>query len=521
MAKGSRPPFVLLWLLLSLIAVPWSLAANQATSGELIRQHYSEALNAFQKGQFQSALSSLAELLEVAPQVAEAHNLMGVIHQKMNRPRLFEESLQKAIELRPDYVEARRNLALHWVRQGRLEEALQQFEKLLELSPDSSEIRYRMGVIYAELGQFESAVNHLEAVEKDLRFQNRQYFRLLGECYVALKKPEAAVDSLERAHRLGDDSFGLWAALATAYERTGRLDESVAGFKKALALNPGKWDLSFSLASTLFKQGEDESCLAELSRWPESEKNAEYFNLMGAANAKLGQVVEAGKSFAKAIDLQPENQESHYNLAVLLLRADAYDEAITVLDQSLVHFPESPQLLRAMGFAQQLKGRFEDAQGTFERLIEIRPSDSSALLYLASSFLEAGQQEQALSYFEKARRLSPEDGRIYYLQGLIHSQRGEEERALALFDQCLTFNPAFVHALFQRAKILFTRGDLVASLRDSRRAIELDPGFPQAHFQAAQVLARLGRQDEAQAELKTYRELQSENVDKEFRIFKP
>lgn len=521
MAQGSRPPFALVWLLLNLLAGPWCLAENQATTGELIRRHYSEALNAFQRGQFQSALSSLTELLEFAPQVAEAHNLMGIIHQKMNRPRLFEESLQKAIELRPDYVEARRNLALHWVRQGRLELALQQFHKLLELSPGSSDIRYRMGVIYAELGQFKSAVNHLEAVGKDLRFQNRQYFRLLGECYTALKKPEAAADSLERANRLGDDSFGLWAALAAVYEQAGRVDESVASLKKASALNPGNWELRFSLASALFKQGEDESCLAELRRWPESGKNAEYFNLMGAASAKLGQVVEAGKSFEKAIELQPGNRESHYNLALLFLRADAYDEAIAVLDQSLARFPESPQLLRAMGFAQQLKGRFEDAQRTFSRLIEIRPSDSSGLLYLASSFLEAGQPEQALSYFEKARRLSPEDGRIHYLQGLIHSQRGEEDRALALFDRCLTFDPAFVHALFQRAKILFTRGDLAASLRDSRRAIALDPGFPQAHFQAAQVLARLGRQDEAQAELETYRELQSKNADREFRVFKP
>ena len=245
MAKGSRPPFVLLWLLLNLFAVPWYLAEKQATTGELIRQHYSEALNAFQKGRFQSALSSLSELLEVAPQVAEAHNLMGIIHQKMNRPRNYSKNLsERPLSCRPDYVEARRNLALHWVRQGRLEPALQQFRKLLDLSPDSPEIRYRMGVIYAELGQFKSAVNYLEAVGNEPRFQSRQYYRLLGECYVALKKPEAAVVSLERANRLGDDSFGLWAALATAYEQTGRLNESVAGFKNALALNPGKWDLS-------------------------------------------------------------------------------------------------------------------------------------------------------------------------------------------------------------------------------------------------------------------------------------
>ncbi len=521
MAPGSRPAFALVWLLLNLLAVPWSLAGNQGDTARLIRQHYSQALDAYQKGQFQSALSSLTELLELAPQVAEAHNLMGIIHQRMNRPQLFEESLQKAIELRPDYVEARRNLALHWVRRGRLQQALQQFRKLLEIRPDSSDIHYRMGVIYAEQDQFKSAVDHLEEAGKDPQFHSRQFYRLLGECYVALERPEAAAGRLEQANRLGDDSFELWATLAAAYEKTGRLDESIASLKKALARNPGNWKLRFSLASALFEQEEDESCLGELRRWPESEKSAEYFNLVGAANARLGQVVEAGKAFEKAIELQPRNLESYYNLGLLLLRADAYDEAIAVLDQSLVQVPESPQLLRALGFAQQLKGRFEAAQRTFSRLVEIRPSDSSGFFYLASSYLEAGQPENALSNFEKALRLSPEDGRIYYLQGLIHSQQGAEDRALALFNRCLEFDPAFVHALFQRAKILFTRGNLDASLRDSRRAIEIDPGFPQAHFQAAQVLARLGRREEAQARLKAYRELQAKNVDKEFRIFKP
>ena len=96
MAKGSRPPFVPLWLLLNLFAVPWCFAENQATPGELIRHHYSEALNAFQKGRFQSALASLAELLEVAPQVAEAHNLMGIIQR-------WEKNLDSRVANTIDY----------------------------------------------------------------------------------------------------------------------------------------------------------------------------------------------------------------------------------------------------------------------------------------------------------------------------------------------------------------------------------------------------------------------------------
>lgn len=509
-----------LLLFLALLFIPPRLLGHQETNTDLIRQHYSKALDSFQKGQLQPALSSLKELLSLAPQVAEAHNLMGIIYQKMNRPRESEESLLRAIQLRPDYVEARRNLALHWVRQGQLEQAEQQFKELLELNPDSSEVHYRIAVIYAQQGEFERAAKHLGKVESGPRFRTPQYYRLLGECYLSLKRPELAADTLEQASRLGDGSFGLLAALAATYEQAGRLTESIATLRKALALKPDTWDLRVSLASALLKQGQDENCLAELRNWPESENTPEYFNLLGAAHARLRHFAEAGKAFEKAIAMQP-NLESYYNLALLLLRGNAYDEAVTVLDQSLEHFPESPQLMRALGFAQQLKGRFRDAQQTFQRLIEIQPQDSSGYVYLATSHLEAGQPEQALSIFETAHRLSPEDGRIHYLRGLIHFNRGDEERALELFSQCLAIDPSFIHAHFQRAKILFKRGDLPASLRDCRRAIELDPEFPQAHFKAAQILARLGRQEEAQTELETYQKLQAKVVDKEFRVFKP
>ena len=193
-----------------------------------------------------------------------------------------------------------------------------------------------------------------------------------------------------------------------------------------------------------------------------------------------------------------------------------YDEAIAVLDQSLVHVPESPQLLRALGFAQQLKGRFEAAQRTFSRLVEIRPSDSSGFFYLASSYLEAGQPENALlSNFEKALRLSPEDGRIYYLQGLIHSPAGRgRSRSGAVQSMPRIRSGLCSRPLSASKDPLHARKPRRRRLRDSRRAIEIDPGFPQAHFQAAQVLARLGRREEAQARLKAYRELQAKNVDK-------
>ena len=124
----------------------------------------------------------------------------------------------------------------------------------------------------------------------------------------SLEKPEAAADWLEQASRLGDDSFELWAALAAAYEKTGRLEESIASLKKAVARNPGNWELRFSLASALFEQGEDENCLEELRRWPDSEKNAEYFNLVGAANANLGQAVEAGQAFEEPSNCNPETR---------------------------------------------------------------------------------------------------------------------------------------------------------------------------------------------------------------------
>ena len=336
------------------------------------------------------------------------------------------------------------------------------------------------------------------------------------------KNRRPAADRLEQASRLGDDSFELWAALAAAYEKTGRLEESIASLKKAVARNPGNWELRFSLASALFEQGEDESCLGELRRWPESEKNTEYFNLVGAANARLGQVVEAGQAFERAIQLQPGNLESYYNLGLLLLRADAYDEAIAVLDQSLARDSRVSAVAEGVGIRSAAQ---REVRGGSANIFKIGrdPAFRQLRLLLSRQFIPGSRTAGGgtLEFREGAPAFP--GGRAHLLSSgsdPLPAGRGRS-RIWSCSIDASNFDPAFAHALFQRAKILFTRGDLAGSLRDSRRAMEIDPGFPQAHFQAAQVLARLGRREEAQARLKTYRELQSKNVDKEFRIFKP
>jgi tetratricopeptide (TPR) repeat protein len=176
--------------------------------------------------------------IRIAPQNAQAHNLMGLVLTEANRPLVGEYHYRRVLELaEADEPITLANLAWNLKNQGRMEEARGLYEKSIRLKP---------GVIQTVLGfakmeeadrKFESALRLLD--EADKIFPDNPSVALTRATVLARqKKHEAALEILHEPEEVeGKPRMKLGPAELSEkgrlLDQLGRYDEAFEAFDSA------------------------------------------------------------------------------------------------------------------------------------------------------------------------------------------------------------------------------------------------------------------------------------------------
>ncbi len=99
-------------------------------------------------GKDDQAIAKYRQLVEVKPELVDAHVNLGSLLAKKNELKDAEWELRKATAINYRSVEGHYNLANVLVRAGRYEEALIEYKMCLKLSPNNAMVYNNMGVIY-------------------------------------------------------------------------------------------------------------------------------------------------------------------------------------------------------------------------------------------------------------------------------------------------------------------------------------------------------------------------------------
>ena len=243
-----------------LLALAPRHAGGWALLGAL-REKRGEALRSFE---------CLKRAAELEPGSATILNNLGLAEQARGNAVAAETSFRRALGLRPDYAKAHHNLGNALRQQGRREEAVAEWREALRLQPLYPEALNSLGATLHELGRTAEAIDvlrralgirphyvkalfnlgnvladveeHDEALRsfrQALALQPGYRKALLSQAELLAKtgRAEAALACLDAAeHR---DSAEVALARGSVLRRAGRLDEALAAFEGALALDPG------------------------------------------------------------------------------------------------------------------------------------------------------------------------------------------------------------------------------------------------------------------------------------------
>lgn len=232
--------FIFLWVLSGCATSSGSRADVQTEPlSDKAAVHYDIAFDSYMNGDLIPALGAALKTVELAPQNAEAHNLLGLIYFRQEKAALAEAEFKKAIAANPKSSEAYNNLGSVYLSLNRYAEArdvlVKAQENPLYLYPER--IMNNLGLAYQGLGDSKEAEAHfLEAIKL-----NKNFFlphMNLGRIYAERNETGKAEPLLIQAMKVCGDCSEPRYVLGKIYLKTNRSDEAVKLFKQGADVDP-------------------------------------------------------------------------------------------------------------------------------------------------------------------------------------------------------------------------------------------------------------------------------------------
>ena len=189
---------------------------------------------------------------------------------------------------------------------------------------------------------------------------------------------------------------------------------------------------------------------------------------LGIEATTLNQFALADKSLHAALSLRPGDAKTTYALARLEVEEQ--------------HMPDAERDLKAY--------------------LAMRPDDASAWFGLGHVYAMEQRNEDARQAFQTSLKLHPDQTESYYQLGQIDLNLQHDAEAAVSFGKVLARDPKHAGALTGMGQLALRAKQYTQAEQYLAQAESSDPSYPPPHYYRGLALAKLGRNEEAQQELR-------------------
>jgi protein O-GlcNAc transferase len=219
---------------------------------------------ALQEGRYEDAQTRIGSALTIDPKNGPALSNLATAYLRGHR---FDDALKfalRAAEVQPEAVDAQMNLGMILRQLERFKDSLAPLEKALNLSPNSTVIRNLLGASLLDSGDASRAAQMFDTAAQ-INPDDGDSWANLSAALNALSQHERALQCASKALALRGNSAAALSAQATSQFELGKIEESVATYRSAMALSPSLQTLC-SFANALIISGLNDEALQVLQR---------------------------------------------------------------------------------------------------------------------------------------------------------------------------------------------------------------------------------------------------------------
>jgi Flp pilus assembly protein TadD len=230
--------------------------------------------------------------------------------------------------------------------------------------------------------------------ELDLDPKDVQAFMWLGVVELQDGHPEKATEPLDQAAELAPNDLNI-----LEYRGKAHSEVAYASYARMTVIDPKSWHVHRVQGQFYSQQGQHKEAIAEFQEAIKlMPNNSDLYEELATEYRKAGSIELAQQTFAKELELSPNNPVAMYNLAKIDIETNRSEEGLELLRKVVASYS---------GFA-------------------------ATYFYLGLGEFETGRTDKALAALEKARSMHPEPDlapRIEYQLSRVYRKLGRTEEA--------------------------------------------------------------------------------------------
>lgn len=492
--------------LASLLAAAQKPDASQAARLKKADAAFHAGYAAQQSGNLELARSQFAEVVRLAPQIAEAHEALGAVLLEMNRATEAVPELETAARMKPGEAGNEANLALAYAAAGNAAKAISHFDAAVQAKSGATgaQLDARFYDSYARalaaVGRPKDAIAMFVA-EEGITGPRADLEDAIGSVYAQQKEWNEARQRFEHALALDPTMGRAQVHLGVALREQRDVAGSAAVLAEAVKSNPADALALFEYGETLVAAGRDEEAIPQFEAALKANAELPGGALeMAMALQRLGRQQEAIPWFEKAVAVDQKNASALTNLGLALTLTGQAKEALAVLDKAEKVDAHNPAAYKDMGIAHVQLSAFDEAIADFEKALTLDANDSQLHYDLGLAYKFKDRYEDAIRELSRAGEMDPTLQDPPYTLGILLMQMGKLDEAVAQLKKAVALRPESGDAWAILGSTLKQDGRLPEAADALRKAIPLQPGQPGPRVTLAGVLAEEAGNASAQAD---------------------
>ena len=490
-----------------------------------IDQILAEAEQARAAGRHEAAIIHLKNVVQKAPEHAEARYRLGMAYLDTGEYASAEKELRRAQDLRYDPGQIAVPLGRALIGNGEFQKAYDQIRP-----PAGADSKVEAAVL---------SLRGLAAVALRRNSEARELFEqalakqpglpeaLLGQARLAVgeRNLELAADLIERAVASAPGNVDALLMRGDLNRALGKGDPA-ADYRKVVELKPANVPARLNLislelaannldaAEKLLREARKLAPRSPLVKYVEALLEFRRKNypaareailqvvkvapnhqpavvLAGAIEYALGSHVQAQTYLTRAVERAPGNLYARRLLVSSLAKSGQTQRALEALGPGLKQAPEDPIMLGMAGELAMQGNDFAKAREYFEKAAKLDPKSAGARTGLAVSRLAAGDADSGLADLEAATHLESDKHHADVLLIATHLQQSRFDQALKASQSLEKKQPKNPLTYNLKAAAYLGKKDVKSARRELERALELSPTY----LPAALNLAQLDLQD--------------------------